>query len=69
MKYYQRFEIRGSSLIEHWFDSELIDGMFILSDKNEKGQPAAIVHQMKFYNRLSWESSFDINVRYPGLNF
>ena len=34
MKYYQRFEIRGSSLIEHWFDPDLADGMFILSDKN-----------------------------------
>ena len=44
MIHYQKFEIRGGSLIEHFFDSELIDGMFILSDKNEKGQPAAIVH-------------------------
>jgi len=35
--------------------------MFILSDKNEKGEAAAIVHQMKFYNRLSWETSVDIN--------
>ncbi len=44
MKHYQRFDIRGSSLIDHWFDPELIDGMFILSDKNEKGKPTAIVH-------------------------
>jgi hypothetical protein len=69
MEHFQRFEIRGSSLIEHWFDPDLIDGMFILSDKNELGHPAAIVHQMKFYNRLSWEGSVDINVKYPSINF
>ncbi len=69
MKHYQRFEIKGASLIELWFDPDLINGLFILSDRDEQGQPAAIVHQMKFYNRLFWENSLDINKKYPNLNF
>ncbi len=40
------------------------DEMFILSNKNNKGEDGAVIHFLKFYNRLAWEGSLDINLKY-----
>jgi hypothetical protein len=69
MKHFQSFEIRGASLQQYLFKKNLEDGMFLLSNRNIKGEEGALIHLMKFYNRLSWEYSFDINIQYPNFRF
>jgi len=35
--------------------------LFLLSDRNQSGKAAAIIHILEQYNKLGWKNALDLN--------